>query len=552
MSLCERQDDNSNTQRVPSRPNREAGPPGSASQTFSAESAENSFNEQTGMQTESRRASRSPTPEVTQLSDKEKQILDSLEKIVDEFRRNRRSKIESITSIVEEINKSGLEENFARQALTSYIGLLESTEKKERLRRKRASHREKTEKRGGQQQHDERLDETEDIRYNDGRQKERSCVNERKEQLGGNPSDDERGKTDTDNESENSNFDRGEPKTKKRKIKESDFPWYEEERLARENEDSRCYENWKLLQFYLKNLTAARRQITVSRRAPCNFPSAEWDKLFKGELADFDSIYSSIHHVGAPRENRGRFGDREIILGYSDPVRKVEDLGQWTVAANLYGEALSFAWPSRREEWFDHLRYIDFTPVSLSSKKQLGLASAQEQECYSLIEECSTTSEMPYSTREVSVIVGLCEKSEGNHPSTDQSEVQQEVAGPFVKDGTQTSGAHSIQINASGDMCAEDAEGIIKRRNARKTSQTEVLKGNIPKYLRFNYYDASRPLPLTLLEWSLTAKPLPSPPKEELENSRVCATLLNHQDLFKIVTPIRADVLRRLVEHHPN
>ncbi|KAG6882104.1 hypothetical protein C0993_011885, partial [Termitomyces sp. T159_Od127] len=208
MNVREQQNDHSNTQREPSRPNRETEPSGSASQTFSGESAESPINEQIGMQTESRRASRSPTPEIAQLSEKEKQILDSLEKIIDEFRRSKRSKVESITGIVEEINKSGLEENFARQALTSYVGLLESTEKKERLRRKRASHREKVEKRAGQEQYGERPNETNDTGYNGNKQRERSGVNERKEQLDKDRTDHERERTDTEDESESSDFGR--------------------------------------------------------------------------------------------------------------------------------------------------------------------------------------------------------------------------------------------------------------------------------------------------------------------------------------------------------
>ncbi|KAG6894601.1 hypothetical protein C0992_005459, partial [Termitomyces sp. T32_za158] len=98
----------------------------------------------------------------------------------------------------------------------------------------------------------------------------------------------------------------------------------------------------------MSTAAAKKTEGSLSYISKIPLESKEWDKLLRGDLADFDAIYSSIHHVGASRENRGRIRDHEIIFGHSDPIRKIEDHGQWTIAASLYGEALAFAWPNRK------------------------------------------------------------------------------------------------------------------------------------------------------------------------------------------------------------
>ena len=51
---------------------------------------------------------------------------------------------------------------------------------------------------------------------------------------------------------------------------------------------------------------------------------------------------------------------------------------------------------------------------------------------------------------------------------------------------------------------------------------------------------------------TLTASPLPSPPKRELQNKVVRRTIARNPDLFKIITPIKVGVFKKYLKDHPN
>lgn len=161
------------------------------------------------------------------------------------------------------------------------------------------------------------------------------------------------------------------------------------------------------------------------------------------------------------------------------------------------------------------------------------------------------TCETPFLTPVGSTTAQIQEgEAETNSSPIDQVAVPE--AERFAEDGTPPSGAPLTTTPASGNTCANNVVETTPRQTAHKNSRTEVLKGNIPKYLRYNYYDPTVRLPVTLLQWSYTAKPLPLPPQTELNNFRVTQTLGLHPDLFKIITPIKTDVLERLVASHLN
>jgi hypothetical protein len=51
---------------------------------------------------------------------------------------------------------------------------------------------------------------------------------------------------------------------------------------------------------------------------------------------------------------------------------------------------------------------------------------------------------------------------------------------------------------------------------------------------------------------TLAALPLPSPPKNELQNKVARKTIAQHPDLFKITTPIKVDAFEKNLKDHPN
>ena len=59
--------------------------------------------------------------------------------------------------------------------------------------------------------------------------------------------------------------------------------------------------------------------------------------------------------------------------------------------------------------------------------------------------------------------------------------------------------------------------------------------------------------PRTVSAYStLTAAPLPKPPMNELKNKVALRTISQNPDLFKVVTPIKPDVLEKNLKDHPN
>ena len=51
---------------------------------------------------------------------------------------------------------------------------------------------------------------------------------------------------------------------------------------------------------------------------------------------------------------------------------------------------------------------------------------------------------------------------------------------------------------------------------------------------------------------TLTAAPVPSPPRNELENKVIRKTISKRPDLFGIVSPIKVDVFKKYLRDHPN
>ena len=85
----------------------------------------------------------------------------------------------------------------------------------------------------------------------------------------------------------------------------------------------------------------------------------------------------------------------------------------------------------------------------------------------------------------------------------------------------------------------------------RKGSEEEIF-GLRPRYLRHNLWTPDTDPKLVAAVWTHTARPLPRPPHPEIDNLAVRQTLEENPDLFKIVTLIKVDVLRRLTQSHPN
>lgn len=72
---------------------------------------------------------------------REQLLIQQLESVVNDFRCEQKTKISAITQIFEIVNQSGADEGHRRDAVSSYLILLDTIKEKEKERGKRAEHR---------------------------------------------------------------------------------------------------------------------------------------------------------------------------------------------------------------------------------------------------------------------------------------------------------------------------------------------------------------------------------------------------------------------------
>jgi hypothetical protein len=153
---------------------------------------------------------------------------------------------------------------------------------------------------------------------------------------------------------------------KKQRIYESQMPWFSAEKRIRKSSANRsCNKTRDVLEIFQRDPATVKRWIRCASSAPAGFPASEWDSLIKGESADIDTVFSSLHHIHSIDEGVGRVGTTEIQFGRPKPAAKVETSGQWTAAFSLIVKATAFLFPHR----YDELRkYGDYMEELFSAK----------------------------------------------------------------------------------------------------------------------------------------------------------------------------------------
>ena len=176
--------------------------------------------------------------------------------------------------------------------------------------------------------------------------------------------------TESDNELD---LDGDRTSNKKRRVFESQMPWYTKEEEARRSGNKDCEESRRILHLFARDYKVVKQWIQTSRTAPLGFPGSEWDNIIRGQAVNLDAVFSSLHHVSAPKENVGRVGHTEISLGRSEPAKKVQTSGEWTSAWNATIKAVKFAFPHREQELREYGEYIEghFSAKVISAHRRI-------------------------------------------------------------------------------------------------------------------------------------------------------------------------------------
>ncbi|KIJ90179.1 hypothetical protein K443DRAFT_116981, partial [Laccaria amethystina LaAM-08-1] len=253
----------------------------------------------------------------------DKESIEEMDEIVENFRRDKITKLKALSTIISILDGNQSRTERAKDAAVEYYAktldevqsLSSSAVRRgeligDTLGSSRHSHGPGQSR--GPVDHDAEIDDLIS-------QLSRESKNSRKHSSG-TPSDDE---LDSDGAS-----------NKKRRIFESEMPWFAREEEIRRSGNKECEESRKILQLFARDHKMIKQWIQTSRTAPLGFPASEWDNIIRGQAVNIDAVFSSLHHISAPKENIGRVGATEISLGRSEPSRKVQTSGEWTSAWN--------------------------------------------------------------------------------------------------------------------------------------------------------------------------------------------------------------------------
>ena len=148
--------------------------------------------------------------------------------------------------------------------------------------------------------------------------------------------------------------------SRKRKLLESDMPWYTPaESTSSVSSCPSCQETCRLLRSYNQDISRAKFLVKLAPNCPSGIPSAQWERIFKGDSVDLNQVFSSLHHVIADEERTGRLGETEISFGVTEPKKKVRTAAEWSSAWRRASKAIAFAFPHRQEELLNYGDYIE-------------------------------------------------------------------------------------------------------------------------------------------------------------------------------------------------
>ena len=167
-----------------------------------------------------------------------------------------------------------------------------------------------------------------------------------------------RRRDDQSGEDSGSEDDEGRPK-KKSRLLETDMPWYTHSEHDETGISPASAKTVKLLRIYNKDVKKCKFFVSVSSGAPDNIPSAQWEHIFKGEPVDLDQILSALYRITVVEDRKARVGETEISLGPAEATRKVSTSTDWSTAWRRTARATAFAFPHRIKELEDYAKYIE-------------------------------------------------------------------------------------------------------------------------------------------------------------------------------------------------
>ncbi|KAG2754245.1 DNA/RNA polymerase [Suillus brevipes Sb2] len=107
-------------------------------------------------------------------------------------------------------------------------------------------------------------------------------------------------------------------------------------------------------------------------------------------------------------------------------------------------------------------------------------------------------------------------------------------------------------VDSNTAAIGRDVEVRIESQNVPSAEiiNEEIARGQ--RFRRHHVWSPSMSACSRTALWTETADPMPRPPSVEFDNLEALKTIKSRPDLFKVSTPIRIDVFKSLLAHHPN
>ncbi|KAG1723432.1 hypothetical protein EDD22DRAFT_738598, partial [Suillus occidentalis] len=113
-----------------------------------------------------------------------------------------------------------------------------------------------------------------------------------------------------------------------------------------------CYEEWS------DDLKYYRGQVTATPGCP-SFPLSQWSLLLEGRAPDLEKVLSGHYSTTIdPKQSQPLGKGFEITFSQQTSTHRVKTYGDWSIATNLWIEALIFLMPWKENELRGFKRYI--------------------------------------------------------------------------------------------------------------------------------------------------------------------------------------------------
>jgi hypothetical protein len=149
------------------------------------------------------------------------------------------------------------------------------------------------------------------------------------------------------------------PSSKRKKLKESDMPWFVPGESSYPSQSVSSKETCKSLRVFNRDISGCKFWIKLARGAPSGIPAPQWERIFKGEPIELNHFLSSLHRTSISEEGETRIGNAKISVGVADAKRHIGTAAEWSAAWHLATRAIGFVFPHRAEELRAYGDYIE-------------------------------------------------------------------------------------------------------------------------------------------------------------------------------------------------